>query len=286
MSNMKIIKCLLITLFAVFIPFSLEAADIQVDLNGFRLLQFKTAPENTFGKPYKTFKTAYSTVEAYLFDSDAYMIFEYYNDLPNNITSIQLTGHTDKAIPFKGLVLGADVKKVEDALGKPSKIEKIDSPKVSEYSFENTNYSVEIDENNKLYSIKISLTKDINQKHNEPFKAYDELKSLIIKKDINAVIEMLRPDVEIYKNGKILSINKKYTDFVAKPDKKIMSAIFGDKDSVLKEIKETEPEAAMRLIQNMGVGEVYKFYKGSIIKEIVFFPYNGKYRVYEIEFKE
>ena len=41
----------------------------------------------------------------------------------------------------------------------------------------------------------------------------------------------------------------------------------------------------MRIAENVGTGRVYKFSKGKILKEIVFFPYNGKYRVYEIAFR-
>jgi hypothetical protein len=97
---------------------------------------------------------------------------------------------------------------------------------------------------------------------------------------------MLRPDVEIYKSGKVLSINQKYSAFVEHPDKDFITALVSDNDSVLKELTETEPEAELRIHEKVGVGEVYKFYKGKILKEIVFFPYNGMNRVYEIKFKE
>ena len=283
--NKKIYKLLLLLAF-LFVPLSLEAADIQTDLNGFRLLQLKKAAENSLGKPFDTFKTDYSTIEAYPIDANAYMVFEYNNMLPNNIFSIQLTGYTAKILPFKGLMLGDDVQRVNDILGKPSQIEKRGSPNVSKYSYEGSNYSIEIDDKGKLYSIRIYSTKDIIQKANDTFKSYDEFKALIIARDIKGIVEMLRPDVEIYKKGKILSINHRYADFIANPDKEIIAALLGDNDSVLKELTESEPEGELRLIMNFGVGEVYKFYKGNILKEIVFFPYNGKYRVYEIAFRE
>jgi ABC-type proline/glycine betaine transport system ATPase subunit len=92
--------------------------------------------------------------------------------------------------------------------------------------------------------------------------------------------------VEIYKKGKVLSINQRFADFVDKPDNEFIDAFLGEKDSVLKELAETEPEGEFRLHEKVGVGEVYKFYKGKILKEIVFYPYNGMSRVYEIEFRE
>jgi c-di-AMP phosphodiesterase-like protein len=284
---MNRIKYKLLLFFTILlVPVTLWAADIQTDLNGFRLLQFKTAVEAFFGKPFQTFKTKSSTAEAYRVDSDAYMVFEYLNDLPNNIFSIQLTGHTSKALPFRGLMLGDDVKRVNDILGKPSQVKKIESPDVTEYDYERTNYSVEIDDKNKLYSIRLYSNRDFTRRVNEEFKAYDEFKDTILKKDLSGILSMLRPDVEIYKGEKVLSIKRRYADFVANPDKEIITALLGDSRSVLKEVAESEPEGELRLIMNFGIGEVYKFYKGKILEEIVFFPYNGKYRVYEIRFRK
>ncbi|MCE5313361.1 MAG: hypothetical protein LLF86_09450, partial [Nitrospiraceae bacterium] len=74
----------------IFFPLILESTDIQTDLNGFRLLQFKDVTEKYFGKPFDTIRTSFKTAEAYLVDSNAYMVFEYDKSLPNNICSIQL----------------------------------------------------------------------------------------------------------------------------------------------------------------------------------------------------
>ena len=282
----KITHKLILLLALLLVPVLLEAADIQADLNGFRLLQLKNVAENYFGKPVDTFKTNASNVEAYRIDSNAYMVFEYNKNLPNNIFSIQLTGHTTKALPFKGLILGDDVQKVNAILGKPASVEKIESPNVSKYSYEGTNYTIEVDDKGKLFSIRIYSTKDFVQKADDTFKSYERFKALVIAKDIREISEMLRPDVEIYKNGEVLSIKQRYYDFITNPDKNIITALLGDTDSVIKEMKESEPEGELRLIKDFGVGEVYKFYKGKILKEIVFFPYNGNCRVYEITFRE
>ncbi|MBN1474886.1 MAG: hypothetical protein JW914_09740 [Syntrophaceae bacterium] len=280
------IYILVMILTVLLVPVSLQAADIQIDLNGFRLLQFKAIVENTFGKPFKTFKTDYSIIEAHRIDSNAYMVFEYDSKMPNNIFSIQLTGHTNKVLPFKGLTLGDDVKKVIDILGKPSEIKEIESPKVSACTYEGTNYSVEIDDKGKLYSVRIYSTKEVYREAKDSFKSYGEFKALIIAKNIKGIIEMLRPDVEIYKNGKSLYINKRYADFVSNPDKEFIEALLGERESVLREVTTTEPEGAIRIHEKVGVGEVYKFNKGQILTEIYFLPYNGKHRVYEINFRE
>ena len=277
---------ILLSIVGSLMPSLLLAGELQTDLNGFKLWQLKPAVTSTMGKPFDTFTTDDSIVEAYRIDDKSYMVFEYMKKYQNNIYSMQITGNTDKALPFMGLRLGDDITKVTNILGKPSHINKIESPKVSSYEFEGKNYTVEINDKDKLYSIKIFITKDLLGKTTEPFKAWDEFKAAIVAKDNRKIIEMLRPDVEIYKSGKVLSINQKYADFIEHPDKDFIAALVGDNDSVLKEITETEPEGELRIHEKVGVGEVYKFYKGKFLKEIVFFPYNGMNRVYEIQFRE
>jgi len=277
---------ILILIVSVLLPLPLHAEETETDLNGFRLWQFKNAVSSTFGKPFDTFNTADATIEAYRLDERAYMVFEYLKRTPNNIYSIQLTGDTEKALPFMGLKLGDNISKVAAILGKPSHTEKMDSPKVTRFEYAGKNYTIEVDDKDKLYSIRIFITKDLLTKTVESFEAWDEFKAAILAKDTKKIIAMLRPDVEIYKKGKILSINRRYADFLEKPDTDIIAALVGERDSVLKELIKTEPEAELRVHEKLGVGEVYKFYKGKILKEIVLFPYNGVNRVYEIEFRQ
>lgn len=104
-------------------------------------------------------------------------------------------------------------------------------------------------------------------------------------KDKDAILKWLRPDVEISRHGKSISIDKRYVDFQSAPDKEFMEALIGDKNSVLTQIRATEPEVAMRLMVEMGAGWVYKFHQDKVLDEIVFFPYNGQFRVYEVKFR-
>jgi len=279
-------KIIFLSIAITLLPLVLKAGELQTDLNGFRLWQFRNVIATTMGKPFETFTTDASIVEAYRLDDKAYMVFEYMKKYQNNISSMQITGSTDKAIPFMGLKLGDDISKVTAMLGQPTNIEKINSPKVTRFEYAGKNYTVEVDDKDKLYSIRIFITKDMLSKAAETFKVWAEFKTAIAAKDIKKIMVLLRPDVEIYKKGKVLSINQRYADFEDKPDKEFIAALLGEKDSVFKELAETEPEAELRLHEKVGVGEVYKFYKGKTLKEIVFFPYNGVNRVYEIEFRE
>jgi len=262
------------------------AVTMQTDLNGFRLWQFKSVVETSIGKPDKTLTTNNSNIEVYIIDDDCYMVFEYLKNYPENIFSIQITGFSEKNLPFMGLEIGDDISKVISLLGKPSSTEVIESPKVTSYDYEGCNYTIEIDNNGKLYSIKIFITKDMLTKSDNSFKSWDELKSAIVAKDINKIITLLRPDVEIYKNNKVVSIDKKHSDFISNRDSSFDDIFIGEHGSILEEINSSEPEAELRIHEKIGVGEVYKFYKGKILEEIVFYPYSGVDRVYEIKFRD
>ncbi|MBI4207136.1 MAG: hypothetical protein HY527_19100 [Betaproteobacteria bacterium] len=264
----------------------LWASDVEIELNGFRLQQFVRVAEASFGKPFKTIDTGPSVVNAFSVDSSAYMVVEHHKRYPNNISMLQLTGATTKALPFRGLMLGDPESKVIAALGKPDHIAKIDSPKVTKLSYNSRNYSVELDAQGRLYSIQIFTNKAVVADVNDSESHWPSFKSAVLSKDFSSVAEMLRPDVEIYKGGKVLSIQVRYSEFLQKPDKAFISALFDETDSVLAELRQAEPEEEIRLQQNFGVGRVFKFPKGRYLKEIAFFPYNGKYRVYEIAFKE
>jgi hypothetical protein len=62
-------------------------------------------------------------------------------------------------------------------------------------------------------------------------------------------------------------------------------ALLSDYSSVYEELKATEPEREIRVYEKVGVGIVHKFNKGKILKEIVFLPFAGQYRIYEIAFR-
>ena len=258
----------------------------EVDLNGFRLWQFREAAKTYFGKPYTTQKRGEYAFEAYGVTDNSYMVIEHWEKYQHNMYSLQITGYPTTMLPFNGLVLGDPAAKVREALGKPGRTEKIEKPPVTINYYDKTNYSTEIDADGRLYSIKLHVTGEFMNDAEHDFAQWDAFKKAVIAKDMQTILELVRPDVEIFKGGAVLSIKKRYSDFLAKPDSDFVKAIIGDRNSVREELGKTEPEVEMRLAENVGIGQVFKFYEGKILKEIVFFPYNGKYRIYEIAFRE
>lgn len=260
-------------------------ADSEVELNGFQLWQFKSVVHDALGKPFKTIPRDSSTMEAHRIGPDAYMVFGYLKEWPKNISMIQVTGYIDNMLPFKGMVLGDDAQKIKRRLGPASSVKQVQQPKVQQWSYKETNYSVEVDETGKLYSIQINLNSYIMNEGGDNFDPWEDFKKAVLAKDTAGVLNSLRPDVEIYRKGKTLTIDKPMAEFTRKPASEFMSAFWGNKDSVLAALQQSEPEAESRLTTKIGMGMVFKFYKGTIIREIAFFPFNGKYRVYEIAFR-
>jgi len=262
------------------------AGDFEVDLNGFRLQQFLSVVEPTLGRPFKTIDEGDLVANAYLVDQDAYMVVGHLKKYPNNISVLQLTGTTAKALPFRGLLLGDSGSKVIDVLGKPDHVKQIQSPNVTKLVYEGRNYTVELDESDRLYSIQVFTTADLMNKTDGSESEWSNFKGAVLAKNIAALLEMMKPDVEIYRGGKTLSITAPFSTFAAKPNREFVSALVGPTNSVLQQIRQAEPVKELRLTEKVGMGVVYKFPNGKILKEIAFFPFNGRYRVYEIAFRE
>ena len=258
----------------------------QIELNGFLLYQFQKAVETSLGTPFQTMERGFSKFELCQIDREAYMVFEYSKEMPCNIQSIQLTGKTNNMRPFKGLMLGDSKEKVIGILGESFSVTRIDQPTVERYDYRNSNYSVEIDAEDKLFSIRIHIDRGLLFPIPSAELPWDNFKRFVLRKDLKETLSYLRPDVEVYKGDKTLSIDKRFADFLEKPDSAIYDALFGEGISVYSEIQRMEPEAELRLIMGMGGGWVYKFRESKVLKEIVFFPYDGKYRVYEIAFRD
>jgi len=175
---------------------------------------------------------------------------------------------------------------VERTLGTPDERTKVDSPPVVALSYKDKNYTVELDNQGRLYSIQIFTTLHLVTKKDSGEDPWLSFKAAILSKDFSSISQHLRPDVEIYKSGEVLSIQTRWSEFLKNPGKDFVSALLGETDSVLQEILQTSsPEEAIRVVKDFGAGRVFKFPEGRILKEIVFFPYNGKYRIYEIAFK-
>ena len=260
----------------------------EVALNGFLIYQFRDTVKKVLGKPFQTGKTERSEYEAYAMGDDAYMAFEYLKDHKDWVYSIQISGSKARMAPFKGLVLGDSREKVLAALGKPDRTEKVSNGRKELLVYDAENCSVEVDTKGRLVSIRIYWYEDLfTPPDGDNEKNWNAFRRAIQKKDFKAISGYFRPDAEIYRDGQVLSIDRAFEPFFLASKGKFFDAILSDKNSVYSEVKSNVSDRMdMRLHEKMGPGFVHKFPKSKVLEEIYFLPYAGKWRIYEVKFRQ
>ena len=279
-------KFLFLILFTIttFLSIVFPQVKNQVSLNNFYLWQLKDAVANTYGIPSETGRTEDSHWESYKIDKECDMFFEIKDDMPSYIYSIQITGLNKKMVPFAGIKLGDIEKKVIDLFGMPDEITKKEGNK-SLFEYEDKNYSF-LFKNKKLYSIKIRCYKDLFLDKWE-VSSWSEIKKCILSKNVSSLIKYIRPDVEVYFNEQTFRLTKPLGLFTIDKNDIIYKLLFENEKSVLNQllIDDGEDGRAIRMIENVGMGEVIKFHNNVIVDEIVLMPYDSILKLYEIHFK-
>ncbi len=273
-------------LFILLVSCPIFARANQFQLNGFWLHQYKKAVTTSLGKPFQTGKTANATWESYALSNNAHMTFEFLKDRPNFIYSIRLTGDAAEMVPFMGLKLGDDKSQLIATFGKPDEIKRIEDQKRDLYIYKNKNFSFEINDQGKIYSVHIHEYNELFRNAPGGFSYWKDFKRAILNKDFRGLSEFFRPDAQIYINDEVLEIDRSFRSLFSRPAGRFYNALLNGQASVLSELQNVEPQATLRITLNSGTRHIYKFYTGTILEEIAFFPYGDKYRVYEIKFRK
>ncbi|GAT62946.1 hypothetical protein [Paludibacter jiangxiensis] len=288
-SNTKIQFLVLILL--GFIGFtSAFAKEFQTDLNGFRLKQFRTVPKNELKNLLQKdkFEDGFE-YEMYAIkpDTSVYMTFEYDKADLNVIWSIQVTGRAKGYdCKFKGLTLGMSKDEVEHTLGQPSS--KVDAGEYgTRWEYEGTNYSVEINSQNQLSSIKIMNISDkfFPRVDATMIPSFEQFSAVIRSGDRKKIINLLDPDIEIYEKNETYSF-----------ERAIDSEIDSDASGVFRRIEtikarlelvnptdSTQYEENIRIMEGRTPMHVAKIKTAKNYTEIVFNWTFGKYRIWEIK---
>lgn len=260
------------------------AGDDVSELNGWRLQQFHIIVSTELGEPFAEREN--SAARAYRLGKDAYMVFRQDPVSFNNIGSIQLTGTSADALPFKGLSLGDPQQLVLERLGKPSEQTDVPEAGTTRWSYEGKNYSVEVDRQGRLYSILIYSSQAFLSADESPEECWSVFRDAILSGDRDRLLSVLRPDVEIYRQKQTLDIRRRYADFSESPDPEFLAAFFSPATGVAGQLVRHTPDMEVRTMEKLGMGLVYKFPKESLLREIVMLPYDGRFRVYEVAFRE
>jgi hypothetical protein len=257
------------------------------DLNGFRIGQYRETPTNEFGKPIQQDKYEDGfEYEVFIIkpDTSLYMVFEYAAGHTDVIWSIQISGNNKTTdIGFKGLKLGLDKKEVERVLGKPDK--KDDMGEYGEkWSFDKTNYTVEISKSGKLSSVKITDNYSGNTPDVSKLPRFDNIVKLLSSKSNADIASILSPGIEIYFKDQTMFFGKSLKTEIETDYSKIFQTI-REISKGLDKIKTTDEnsyEENMRVALGQNPKHVIKIKTGHVIKEIVFEYNNGQYLIWEI----
>ncbi len=280
----KLIAFIILTLLPTTILF---ADEFIVDLRGFQIGQYREVVRNELGEPIKRDKYDDGfEYEVYLVtpDTSVYMVFEYSPVNLELIWSIQLTGKNYQT-DFKRLKLGADQKSVIKILGEPSR--KVDFGEYGEkWEFDGTNYSIEINNDGKLSSIKISDESDkmFPKVDVSKIPTFEEFTTTLQSKSNTKIKEILSPDMEVYTPDSVYFFQNSISEEINK-DKSGIFKLIKELSKTLEKVNTKDIEEYEENIRvNLGKDPMHaiKIKKGQAIKEIVFHYRFGKYLIWEI----
>ena len=267
----------------------ISAQDLVNELNGFSLNQFREVAAFELKKPLQ--KAAHDDgyeYEVFLLkaDSSAYMVFEYPNWNTQEIWSIQLFGTDSALIPgFKGLKMGMSKEAVIEKTGRPSKIERLGQyGELLEYK--KANYSLEINPQNQLASIKIrSIHPEYFPEPDlEKIPSFVMVQEILMSGDKQRISEILSPGLEIYYKNK----TRYFKHAWRKEIEQDLSGIYALIDKLatgLDKVNRENPdeyEENMRVAQGQNPLHVIKIKKHAQVKEIVMRWEFGRYLIWEI----
>jgi hypothetical protein len=262
----------------------------QRELNGFLLLQRHDGIQHGFGlkklMQSRTFpdgwvEDVYRLNEA----GTTYMAFGFERTGNESAIALQLTGEpSPDVLPFLGLNLGDPKQTVIEKLGPPTKTQREKDFPVDLYTYEDRNYSVEIDEQGLLYSIRLTADSGFSEK-SDGIPNLEPLKSALLAHDVNRLLEAMSGDCEIYvSKGEFLAFDGAARAVLSDPDSKMRTKLTGPGPSVLQVLAnpEEKSDAELRLTEHQPLMTVFKFPDSKNLREIVSRWELGAFRVYEI----
>jgi hypothetical protein len=262
---------------------SMLGAEPLTEIYGFQLWQYRVAFRQSLGKPLQTQKQGSSTYEVYGLEPLGILVVEYDESWPHNAMSLQISGRIKNFEPVRGIRLGDSREALVQAWGQPGSSRKFQGREEEYLYWEGFNGSLKLSDG-KLSSIRIHVNNDV-MSNASSIDSWELFKKAILNRDKAGIFKFLRPDAEIFIGEKILNIDRRFEDFARDPNPEFLEALIGEKNSLRAELAQgNEPNEEMRLAERMGAGRVFKFKKGKI-KEVVFFPFGGKFKLFELAYR-
>lgn len=274
--------------FSTFLAIALAASaqNLATHLNGFTLGQPRQVVHNHLGDPDDSGSNGKGlNYEVFVLASEPqfYIVFQYEEDEPERVFSIQVTGtKPNHDLGFRDLRMGMSATEVEKLLGKASKISDAGTHGKL-WTFNNTNFSVEINPANQLASVRIYAKLD-GKPNLENVPVLSELVTKLLKGTNAELANILAADVEIYENNKILSYGKQMQTEIATD----ASGVFAAVRRLAKVLEKVNLKAAdevdinVRMRYQKHPQHVIKLLKLPVIQELVFDWDGHSWRLWEI----
>jgi hypothetical protein len=265
----------------------------EVELAGFLLGQERKAVHAALGTPVQKRITKDGWIYEFQRvkpDTSVYALFKYPQWDTTRVYSIQLNGDSfDEMHPFCGFKLGASKETVYKVFGEYDHTTQVDDPPLTIQYYKNKNYSVEIDQDGKVYGIQVFGS----IQRTKPVEATPSLKQFahaITSKNVDSLLTYLAPDAAIFYKGSVITYAGAARAEFQNKDSQMVKHLLGDTNSVWYAFTREMAEGALhnRTIdyeEGQNMTYYYQMYDSSILSEVVFVPHAGKWKVSEIKFR-
>jgi hypothetical protein len=261
----------------------------EIELGGFLLGQKRTVVHRQLGKPIKEELTEDNWIyefHAIKPDTSVYALFKYAVWDTTTLYGMQLNGDKfDEMHPFKGFKLGESKETADRILGPFDHTKKFDDPPITVQYYKNKNYSVEIDNEGKIFGIHI-FGDVLETKPKTPEPSIHSFHHAVITKNIDSLILTLAPDVEFHRNGKVITYSLGAREEFHHPESEFVSTLFGDANSVHYVFAQERAEGTLTVKPEQPGLHHYTFFDSDVISEITFKPLAGKWLVAKVNFRK
>ena len=273
-----------------------QVAPSQRELNGFVLGQHRRVVENQFGEPVQETRTPDGWRYAvYVADAThrAYMVFKFPRERSDYMVSIQLAGERGTPmVPFHDVLLGDSVSLVRQYIGPPWVIDTAPDVPLERWTYADRNYSFEFDSTGSLYSIQIFGFDGFPQEPLTPLPLLSQLRTALLERDVDWLMELLAPDVEIYAPGGTYAFERAARVELSDSTTDIRRLLLAEHSSVRAALADAAivdgADVVLRVFERQRPGRFYAVWQlpdGSAIQEIVFEAFAGQWRAWEVRFR-
>jgi hypothetical protein len=154
------------------------------------------------------------------------------------------------------------------------------------------NYSFEFDPAGRLSSIQLFGFDGFPGEPLTPLPILGQLRAALLDRDVEWLMGLLAPDLEVYANGKAHGFRRAARIELSDSQADVTRLLLGEEHSVRAALQDSrvieDADVALRVFERPNPGSVYAVWKlptRSRLREIVFEGFAGEWRAWEIRFR-